>query len=361
MALTVATVALTTVTLSLTAPWTGGQSFIDKALAAIGSDRYVHAVVEPAGFGGVIVDLKSGRERRLRQTISYWLDSKTQAYSALFSVNGVAVDSEIAGGEPALAAFARGYRAALRNSEAKVIGETTVAGHKAKIIRFTIFGFVLPGGDHAYTGGNSFEDVAVDARTYRPLWFRQGGKQQDGTTGYGPQTKVLSISSSSTSTSAEPKPFVQLDGSATTIRAIAPTDAGKALGHKALWPGWTLNGFTFRAALLQRVTTSRYPVVVPALRSGLGVRLIYRHGTQSLTISEAPTAQAGYGFPRPTRSFSGRIPPTGSITLTCPGCAVSSAFSPWTGQLHTSGLYITIFSPTRNLAIATARALRELP
>ena len=85
-----------------------------------------------------------------------------------------------------------------------------------------------------------------------------------------------------------------------------------------------------------------------------GLRLDYQTGNRPLVIQEAATPQYSYGFFSAQTATGGPVPPAGKH------------FSPisttgWQAQLRKGGLFITIRTPNRSLAIATAHALVPTP
>jgi hypothetical protein len=370
MAASAAVVALA-VGLALTAPWRGGPDFIEMAFAAIGSNRYVTATVELGTVRTTDVDLASGRERPVRMTVTYWLDTKRIEYHSRTYLDGVPVSSETAGPDPALAAFAKGYRTALANRAATVVGKTTVAGHPARIIRFKVDTFYFNGEKIHFPGGQPtiWEDVAVDTHTFKPLWFRES-YPRNGAPVSGPPSRVISIHTAATPPRI-PKAIPVYQGTATTLRHLTATQAAAALGHKALWAGTRVEGLPLRSILLQRVTSSIFPVVAPALRTAHGLRLLYQHGSTQLDISEAATPLGGYGFASTMRTVGlGAIPAQGTIRISQGGSELTGQVTtppfpqhlttPWVGQLRRNGLLVTIQASGRRLLLAAARALAAM-
>jgi hypothetical protein len=333
--------------LTLIAPWSGGPSFVQQALAALGGGRYVHAVFQGAQPDIRIVSLGSGRTRPVTQRIEWVYDTKTSTIQTRYSLNGVALFSEQNGiPDPAVTGFANGYRKALANGRGRVIGETTFNGAKAKIIRFPLN---LSNG----SANGLYEDVLVATDSHRPLLIRYRTLlhlRKARTVTY----RVIAINSSN----AQPRlsglqPIPSLTGSATNVRQLGLARVANGLGHAALWPGETVGGATLRKLRLQRVTTSILHSYPPR-SSTHGLRLDYRAGTDSLVIEEAATPQYAYGFYSASIGASGPVPKVGEASL-------AHLQPAWQAQLHKNGLYITIRATERSLAIAAARALVPIP
>jgi hypothetical protein len=372
-----ATIAFVVVAaLVLGAPWAGHASFTERALAAVGQERYVHIVVTPeeAPYAGV-VDLGTGHERPAVLKTVYWYDSTSGEYFTWSYVDGVLVGSDdvLPGtgmAQPGLIAFLSGYRNALANGMATVVGATTVEGKKAKILRFDAsrnFSSVSGAGFHASYGEvipGETEDVAVDDSTHQPLWYRFNSASPNGAHQQWPINRILSIASA-TNDSAQPRLVAGFLGESKPIRAVNPEGATAALGQVALWPGETIGGLRLRSIHLERVTTSLSPYFTPAIRSGRGLHFVYGSAPDGVDITEAATPQGGYRFDSATLGAEGPLAPTGSMRLACDGCGITNQpvrLSPeWLGQLRQGGLYITISGPSRGIVLEAARALTALP
>ena len=343
-------------TLVLVAPWNGGPTFTEQALAALGSGRYVHAVFQGPWPYIRIVSLRSGRTQSAVERIEWVYDTKSSTLEWVASLNGVAQASDRNGiSDPAVTDFADGYRSALANGKGRVIGETSVNGQRAKIIRLPISG---SGGPVLW-----YEDVLVSTDSHRPIMIHyrtapQPLPQVNESLTY----RVVSIDSSDARQKlSTPQPLPSLDGTVTIIRKLDPSETATALRHTALWPGQTIAGATLQAVQLQRLTTSVINSHPPRSINGLGLALDYRATTGSLVIQEATTPQYPYGFYDTARGTSGPLPDVGKASLTSPDpTQPTSTQNAWQAQLRKNGLYITIRSPNKSLVISAARALTPM-
>lgn len=333
--------------LGILTPWTGnGGSFVARALGAIGDGTIVHAVVDShAQFNGA-VDLHSGKERPAIVRVDYWYDTHRNSYDAWSYLDGRANGHVVGAPEPALAAFASGYRAALRSGKAKLVGNTTLKGHAAKIVRFPL-------------GHNAYEDVTVDASTYLPLSFRYLSPS-----GHGPVWRVSSIRSVAQKRPARiPQPPPQVTGSIVRSEVIASATAAHVLPRPTLWPGTQLGGLRLKTIHLQHLKTMRLQGMRP-IRQGIGVNLSYGTNKKWLEVDESAAPQAAYNFLDATLGADGPVAPTGSIRLSCDTCGEGNhapQFRPiWVGQLKARGLYVTIRSSSRQLVIQAAQRLRPV-
>lgn len=381
--------------LVLVAPWRGGPSFVQQALAAVGTGRYVHAVLQTPEPYSQFLDLATGKTRLSVNGPEFVYDTKTGAFESRAVFDGVVFPSE-EGPDPAVKNFASGYRTALRNGDARIIGETTVNGRKAKIIRFPIRFRVPParvstsgllrGGKldtNPFNEHSFFEDVAVDTSSRSPLWIRSAIRQFDRRTGRYPVVespcpcrRIVSITSSDKRPTL-PRPHKitptmrgGIGGEATDLRRLDPADATAAFRHTAFWVGRTFEGTTLQKLRLQQL--AHWPLngafkIIPAKGTlpeggkigGLGLRLDYRGDKASLEIDQSPSFEVAYGF-------VGRwtLPPHGQARLICGdycGEKPSRHEQIWYAQFRKSGLFIRIRSKSRSLVVRAALALAPIP
>lgn len=73
----------------LAAPWGDGPLATERALAVLGDQPVVHAIIEQPGPGGAVIDLESGEERPTEgQRTEYWYDDARDYLRARVSVGG---------------------------------------------------------------------------------------------------------------------------------------------------------------------------------------------------------------------------------------------------------------------------------
>ena len=277
---------------------------------------------------------------------------------------------------PLITNFVSGYRNALQHGEARIVGKTTVDGQEAKILRFS-----FPIRDRegkVVLKDRSYEDVAVAAASFRPLWIRLSYRvfpqeHLPESHVYAPPcpcTRVLSIrSSDERPTLPTPRKWPRpVSGDVTDIRAVDPADASAALRHPALWAGAIVGETILQKVLLQQVTTELISGPVqnwPQLSSARGLRLEYRGEWRTLVIEEVATQEGGYGFGNGFQP----LPPLGQASLACDLCQtprdtpglLGDPPRVWAAQLRKDGLFVRIRSTNRSLVVHAARALRPTP
>jgi len=147
---TLAAVVSAAAVLALLQPWSGGGSgLVSQALAAIpGQGPVVHAVLRSPLPGVDLVDLRTGGAEREEVFSEFWFDPARELLHTLIRRDGVVVADVVASPEktisaagrvlggaspsldPALVAFASGYRDALASGSARPLGRT-LAGNGA--------------------------------------------------------------------------------------------------------------------------------------------------------------------------------------------------------------------------------------
>lgn len=331
--------------------WPQGRpgGVIGRALAAIGDGRIMHVVTEsPSGI--VYVDLKTGHRTAPIMRQELWADRQLDRFHVVLSMNGrllgdILWPEDASGGSapmpnPAFIALWTGYRAALSNGTAKLIGRGTVLGHRVYWLNFK----------PTSQDQDRFE-VAVDAHTYKPILYRSNehGRNLD--------TRILLAKA----IAYNPHDFVRKGPSLSGGRAsseggssTAPVSPSASPRVRAPWltAGKSAAGLRLRSA----TRLSVYTTVRGQRRSVQGFALVYGPvvnggaGPRSTTINE---------LPRPDDPLTwSHIPPDSIEITTGEGSDSGGTHTLWTGYLKKHGLYLTISTPKSEQALLTlARAL----
>jgi hypothetical protein len=342
------------IAVALVAPWNdSGPNVVDRALAAVGAGPVVHAVVEYSWDRDVVVGIATGEEQRRVHRTEYWYDQDRQTLRTRLLTDGVQLteivetpqhawsdvgDFPTRGNvpqlDPVLAGFLIRYRDALEDGSAEVVGETTVDGQAAKLIRFS----ARPSG--------SVQEVAVDAKSYTPLRFHHtypGGRRS-------PEWHVVAIESIPRDPSlfarpplSKPRPTQGwgLEGS-----RIELGDASRVLGAPALWVGATFAGREIEEVLLQRVAAE---LTDGTEVEGVVLRIAY---TDGIRVSQAVDPAGLYAL----GIDDGGDPaaPAGSMTV------FSDPRPHSQGELVVGRIGVVLDAPTRELLLAAARELRPM-
>jgi hypothetical protein len=365
--------------LVLLAPWHGSPSFTQQALAAVGGGRYIYVILDSSDPYSKTIDLSSGRSRPNIQRQETVYDTRTGSLENRFSFNEAVFEPQKQAPPspgPLITNFVSGYRNALKSREARIVGETTVDGQEAKILRFS-----FPIRDRegkVVLKDRSYEDVAVATDSFTPLWIRLSYRvfpqeHLPESHVYAPPcpcTRVISIrSSDERPTLPTPRKWPRsVSGDVTDIRVVDPADASAALRHPALWAGAIVGETILQKVLLQQVTTELISGPVQnwrQLSSARGLRLEYRGDWRTLVIEEVATPQGGYGFGNGFQP----LPPLGQASLACDLCQtprdtpglLGDPSRVWAAQLRKDGLFVRIRSTSRSLVVHAARALRPTP
>jgi hypothetical protein len=362
----------------LAAPWRDNPLATERALAALGHEPVIHAIVEQPSPRQTVIDLASGRERPEAPRSEYWYDDERDVLRVRLSIGG----RPLPGAEyvhspegfftdrgvqrdqmrppqldPALEGFASGYREALDSGEATVVGEEVVDGREAVILRFP-----LPPGP---SGEQISEDVAVDADEYRPLRFRFSSTAAPGRTSpWSEAPRVVEIETIPRDArdfevpqGSEPRPAGQ---TGVDERKLSPAEAATALGRPVFWPGRVVEGVELAQIELMRLTTTWTDGRVTeghalVFRYGLDRRTAHLEGKPSLIMTEGTSTEGALRF-----ELGGSMPRPGELRLAGPGRAEDGDAEMWFGAMQRDGVYISLESRQRDLILAAAKAMVPL-
>lgn len=366
-ALTLATV------LALVQPWSGGPGgLVTQALAAIpGRGQIVHALIRTDLPGVQLVDLRSGRDKREQVTSEFWYDPNRDLLHTIIRRDGIIVTDVVATPEkalsaagpvpgsaaptldPALLAFASGYRYALASGAARPIDRTLANATQPVLEVTTQFGREL---------------VTLDPKTLRPHTIRalRPGGQPSREVAYVLTLSSLPIRAGNFHTEPRIGKPVASAGAVTRSVPITFAQARHAFSPPPLWAGQRLDGLRLRLLVRQRLSRI-FPTRTNRARSGTGIDLIYgalRAGrpdwhSRFLEIKEAPRPEPAYGF------LSGPLqvePLAKAGLLRIERQQAAGGGNPiWRGELRQAGLYVALTGSSRDLVLRAARALRTVP
>jgi len=365
----------------LVAPWGSSPSLNERALAAIGDEPVIHAVLS-GETGMTYIDLATGQSSpQIRQT-EIWYDGKRHIehwrtridgqiiYDSLETPTGVTSSEGPFYGrhddpklDPALAGFVDSYRSALENGDASVVGPGTVDGHNVTWIEFRVSN--NPRWD-------ATERVAVDDSSALPLRIEEF---LNGKSGGGSDVTLIESLPEGSGDFAAPKVSPP---SYSSMRdrgnPVSPAEAVKALPN-ALWAGDSVAGLPLSSMMRWTLTGLAEPDSGLKRTTNNGIEIHYGHGWR---YPETPVSPAGT---TPNGSFawieetttpvavyslgglSEVLPPTGTLVFDyCearPG--TQSIFGRGChGFVFENGVYVYISASDRDLLLATARALEPI-
>ena len=340
--LAVAAVVGAVIVLAVVAPWHGhGKGLVGRALAAVGQGPVLHAVIESDVPNETIVNLASGRERPVPQTIEYWYDGDRGSLRAINSVNnGVVVDDSCRGTarsrllDPALTAFVSRYREALKSGQAREVGRGMFDGRSVIWLRFAygLFG----------------ERVGIDAQTYRPVVIEPLGARGRPVE---PTWRVTEIGTGpyrrSDFRAGKSVAFLNISSH---LQTIAPNGAARLVGWTPVWLGCSFRGLPLQYAQLQLLSHDP-PVPV---RLTKGVDFAYGRGADRIQISEAKAREPIY-WPQP-----GGTPARGTaLVRRTPVTGRGPVKRDCQAQVHVAGVWVTVegWNRAASLCVDAARAL----
>jgi hypothetical protein len=365
--------AAAAVVLILVAPWQSSPLATERALAALGDQPVIHAIVEDTASPQTIVDVATGKTHPERNRTEYWYDGGRDSLRMRLSVagrllaemvqtpEGTFTDRGLLRGParapqlpPALAGFATRYREALESGQAKVVGDDTVDSRGAILLRIA-----LPPGPG---GEERSVDVAVDADTYRPLRFRYSPTPRGSIAPWWRVVEIEAIPRDPRDFAPPPKQTEPQRAGQTgnDDRTLTPDEAAKALDRPALWAGQAVEGLELTKIGLVRLTTrwtDGTETQGRALELQYGAdRRAGRLGEPWLLITEATSAEENFRFD----AFGGPPLAEGQLRLKGVGAGYGSEVDMWFGSMQKDGVYISLESPQQELVLAAARSLRPI-
>jgi hypothetical protein len=336
---------------------------IELALAAVSEGPVIHAVVEgPSEFATTLVDLESGETTAEAPRSEVWFDQERELRRSRVSIGETVIFEGVGWAtmlDPALAGFTSRYRDALESGRARVVGETTVDGRRAVLLRISL----NPGG--------LAEEVAVDADDYRPLEFRLVPGPDDPVAS-GRSFRVVSIETIARNRADFTPPPDRLTahgGIAHDEGEVTVAEASTALGRPGLWPGGDVQGVMLRKIERLRVETRWFkgrttlrPVrpiqpIQPDLKTEKPA-LVFHYGPGREAEKTGPWLTMTVGTSAEELPLVGPFPhqrvPTGKLRLTEVGDRL------WFGAMEQDGLHFKFESPQRELVLEAARSLSPL-
>lgn len=320
-----------------------GASLTEQALAAIGTGSYLRVVLEEPVPYAAVVEVRTGEERVVVRRLEATYDERSGGMSFRTFVDGELAGAVSGSPDPALRRFVTGFRDALEDGSARVIGRREVFGRPVDVLSIS-------------SADARVEEVALDVDSHGPVAIRFAPDDD--------WARVVAIESSG-SAPAEPAPNASdataLRGDSEALGHVDPADASRAFGAEALWAGPSTSGLSLEAVQLERLTTAVLPGGEP--RTGLGLTLRYGSRDDWIDVSESPSWHGAHGFYGPETGSDGPLPAEGSMRLSCDVCGGDHApgYRPlWTGQLRARGLYVRLRSPSRERVIDAATVLAPI-
>lgn len=271
--------------LALVSPWDSGPTLVDRALAAVGDEPVLHAVIaRPPRMDERLISVESGATIERVETTEIWFDRSRDLKKTVIALDGRVLEEILetaAGGftqggpiytcawiaahpieatkagvscnisgengttprqipeqpptlDEALAGFVDRYQSGLASGRVREVGRGEVDGRD-------VIWLELPSHAAGARPAPPKDRVAIDADTYKPLLVRAA----DGAI----QFRVLTIETVPFARSlfTKPEPLGPapggVGGSVKASAEISPSQASAALGKPALWLGEEWNGY----------------------------------------------------------------------------------------------------------------------
>lgn len=313
----------------------GGKrtSILDRASAAIGDGRVMHVVLQtPSGFQ--LVEIDGDRTIAPSDEVEIWSDRSSKRAHVITRERGRVVsetlipedDRGLGELDPAFTALWTGYRKALGDGSAKLIGEGNIYGHRVYWLQFP-----LP------DNGGPGSRVAVDRDSYRPvaIYGYAGGN------GFIHERVLL----------ARAEPLADADFRRITPRRGSMSTSIPGRRIRLVKP-WLTAGPRIQGLRLSSVGPQ---IVRTAQRRSNGVELTHgsRAGARWIQIDELKTPP----------DLDWLVIPDGFVKLSFADepSAVGPTIRVWTGDLVVNGIYVRIETPLgRGALLGVARALKPV-
>ena len=357
----VATAAIVVVGAALVSPFEDEQptGVIGRALAAIGDGPVIHLVTR-GDWGGTLVDMSTGKLTPVYGESELWYDPDRGAhylwrFGSRVSGERLAKPNEVSNLETGqFLALANRYRDELKSGTASVVARGRIGERPVLWIR--IRSEWLPdtsdGQDHLFA-----EEVAVDRKTYEPVYMRS---TRDGRPGPGAGQLILKLetlpSGEGDFTADRTTPPMSGVFGSGLRRHLARAALEGALGGRALWLGARYDGKPLAEARVLEFRTREKPDDEWEIVEGVSLfygSLAPRRGGIRLRDDKKPFVQVFQATELSPAwrgsQFVGDIP-EGSVLL-------DPARS---GFLLRDGVYVSVSSKKVRDVLAAAAALRPV-
>jgi hypothetical protein len=364
---TVPVVAVAAAVAVLVLAWPFGGSgpsgtILQRAAAALGDGPVVHAVIQD-GWGGTLIDLQSGTRTQIHGEEEIWYDPSrgihdVSLFDGIVQSDAVYPPGKVSYLDKTFADIATGYRQALQNGSAHVLGPDVLDSTPVYWIRVDtqMLPDVADGKLHAWA-----HDVAVSQSSYQPVATRE---TRDGTTGPDGNSTILQIETLAAGEGNFTRETPNTNGVAMKSQpdgTLTTSEASAVLGLPALWAGQSAAGLDL--AHIEKTTVSEgYDQQSRTWAT--------THTTVTLFYGQlaANSRLPGIGTPAPTTPF---VEVSASPTLFLGFQRGVSDYSPPEGSLlivggtigimQQDGLHLALEASREDLLLAVARDMQQVP
>jgi DNA-directed RNA polymerase specialized sigma24 family protein len=337
---------------------------LQRAAATLGDGPVLHFVIR-SGWGGALIDLKTGSRSYLYATEEFWYEPGRRIHEVSRFAGVAQGDATYSAGrlsslDKKLGTLVTRYRRALRDGSALVRGRGVVEGHPVYWIRVDSE-MLSDAGKRLHKWAY---DVAVSQKTFEPVAVRELRDGRPAPDGNSIVLEAESVPKDEANFTRMPRDSTRLPLKIGWTGFLTPSEASGVLGRPALWAGNSVAGLD-----LARIWKDKRGEGYDRRKGGsaktyTGVTFFY--GTlddngnpassrnASSTARPLPFVQVSESrtldslFQRVVMNYS---PPEGSILVFAAGIAV----------MQKDGLYAALDASSEDVLLAAARALERVP
>jgi hypothetical protein len=337
---------------------------LQRAAATLGDGPVLHFVIR-GGWGGALIDLKTGSRNYLYATEEFWYEPgrpihEVSRFAGVAQGDAIYSAGRLSSLDKKLGRLVTRYRQALRDGSALVLGRGVVEGHPVYWIRVDSE-MLSDAGKRLHKWAY---DVAVSQKTFEPVAVRELRDGRPAPDGNSIVLEAESVPKDEANFTRMPRDSTRLPLKIGWTGFLTPSEASGVLGRPALWAGNSVAGLD-----LARIWKDKRGEGYDRRKGGsaktyTGVTFFY--GTlddngnpassrnASSTARPLPFVQVSESrtldslFQRVVMNYS---PPEGSILVFAAGIAV----------MQKDGLYVALDASSEGVLLAAARTLERVP
>ena len=337
---------------------------LQRANAILGDRPVLHFVIR-GGWGGALIDLKTGSRNNLYATEEFWYERGRRIHEVVRFAGVPQGDATYSAGrlssiDKKLGSLVTRYRQAVHDGSALVLGRDVVEGHPVYWIR--VDSEMLPDArNRLHTWAH---DVAVSQKTFEPVAVRQMRDGKPGADGMSIVLKAESVPKDEGNFTRMPRHSSGVAQRIAWTGFLTPSEASVVLGRPALWAGQSVAGLN-----LARIWKDERSQGYDRKKGGWaktysGVTFYYGTLDENGDPANSRNASGASGrmpfvqvsesrtldslFQRVVTNYS---PPEGSILVFDSGIAA----------MKTDGLYIALEASSEGALLTAARRLERVP
>jgi hypothetical protein len=337
---------------------------LQRAAARLGDGPVLHFVIR-GGWGGALIDLKTGRRNYLYATEEFWYEPgrrihEVSRFAGVAQGDAIYSAGRLSSLDKKLGRLVTRYRQALRDGSALVLGRGVVEGHPVYWIR--VDNEMLR--DARKRRHKWAYDVAVSQKTFDPVAVRELRDGRSGPDGNSIVLEAESVPKDEVNFTRMPRDSTRLPLKIGWTGFLTPSEASGVLGRPALWAGNSVAGLDLARIWKDKRGEGYDRKNGGSAKTYTGVTFFYgtlddngnpassRIGSSTakplpfVQVSESRTLDSL--FQRVVMNYS---PPEGSVLVFDAGIAV----------MQKDGLYVALDASSEGVLLAAARTLERVP